>query len=423
VVVTPADRFGNPLAPGLPYARGTIVRSTDDDLRKLRHAWTLIEARIRKDGPEAVLNLTGLERRLQVEPGDLPFLDDELAPALFGERLTALALEHLGGTPDRHDVMVLNRTTAATLATHLTLVQPGDTVIGVSAGYSHPTVVRAAAQAGARFIDTVGADAFAAALERADRVTLVVLTRLAVTYEALSAADLAGVVALARARGARIYADDAGGARVGPAALDQPRMLELGVDVGATGLDKYGTVGPRLGLLGGERALVAAIRARAFELGLEARPMLYPAVVRSLEQYAPGRVRELVACTKEVAVALREVVGDRLHETPVTAQLRGEDTLEIAQERAGGVASPLVPIEATAALAMLLLRDHGILTVHFAGMPPGTSALLFKFVPPETLRRLGGARAFARAVDESLDRLATLVGSADAVRALLFGPA
>jgi len=417
----PTDRFGNPLAPGLPYARGTIVRSTDDDLRKLRHAWTLIEARIRKDGPEAIFNLTGLERRLQVEPSDLPFLDDELAPALFGERLTALALEHLGGTPDRHEVMVFNRTTAATLATHLTLVQPGDTVIGVSAGYSHPTVVRAGAQAGARWVDTVGLDAFAAALEQADRVTLVVLTRLAVTYEALSAADLAGVVALARARGARIYADDAGGARVGPAALDQPRMLELGVDVGATGLDKYGTVGPRLGLLGGERELVAAIRVRAFELGLEARPMLYPAVLRSLEQYAPARVRQLVACTKEVAAALREVVGGRLHETPVTAQLRGEDILELARERAGGVASPLVPIEATAALAMLLLRDHGLLTVHFAGMPPGTSALLVKFVPPETLRRLGGAPVLARAVDDSLDRLAALVGSAAAVRALLFG--
>jgi len=105
----------------------------------------------------------------------------------------------------------------------------------------------------------------------------------------------------------------------------------------------------------------------------------------------------------------------------VTAQLRGEDILEVARERAGGVTAPLVPIEATAALAMLLLRDHGVLTVHFAGMPPGTSALLVKFVPPETVRRLGGAPVFARAVDDSLDRLAALVGSAAAVRALLFG--
>jgi len=70
---------------------------------------------------------------------------------------------------------------------------------------------------------------------------------------------------------------------------------------------------------------------------------------------------------------------------------------------------------------MILLEDHGILTVHFAGMPPGTSAMLFKFVPPETLARFGGAVALARAVDQSLDRLASLIGSEAAVRALLYG--
>ena len=70
---------------------------------------------------------------------------------------------------------------------------------------------------------------------------------------------------------------------------------------------------------------------------------------------------------------------------------------------------------------MLLLEDHGILTVHFAGLPPGISAILFKFVSPETLRRFGGARAFAKAVDESLTRLAGVVASAQSVRMLLYG--
>lgn len=148
------DRFGNRLAPGLPYARGTIVASTEDDLRKLRHAWQIIAERVRKDGPEGVFNFTGLERGLRVDPSDVPWLDDELAPALYGDRITALALEHLGGTPGRHDVVLFNRLTAATLATHLALVRPGDTVIGVSAGYSHPTATRAAAHVGARFVDT-----------------------------------------------------------------------------------------------------------------------------------------------------------------------------------------------------------------------------------------------------------------------------
>jgi L-seryl-tRNA(Ser) seleniumtransferase len=417
------DRLGNLLAPGLPYARGTIIRTTQDDLVKLRQAWRHIEARLSKDGPEAVFNFTGLERALHVEPADAPYLDDELAPAVYGERVRELALEHLGGAADRHDVMLFNRLTAATVATHLTLVRPGDTVVGMSPTYSHPTVVRAAALAGARFVDTVSLDALAAALDASERVSLVVLTRLAVSYDALPADDLQRAVTLARARGARVYVDDAGGARVGPAVLGQPRMLELGVDVGATGLDKYGTVGPRLGLLAGARDLVADIRARAFELGLEARPMLYPAVLRSLEQYQPARVRALVDATREVGAALRPVLGARLHETPVTAQLRGEDILAVAMERAGVTAPPIVPIEATAALAMLLLRDHGVLTVHFAGMPPGTSAILFKFIPPETLARFGGPPALARAVDAGLDALAGLLGRPAAIRELLLGPA
>ena len=73
----------------------------------------------------------------------------------------------------------------------------------------------------------------------------------------------------------------------------------------------------------------------------------------------------------------------------------------------------------TAALAMLLLRDAGIFTVHFAGIPPGTSALLIKFLPPERLAELGGADAFARAVDDGISSLAALLHDPDQIRSLL----
>ncbi|MBI2152172.1 MAG: hypothetical protein HYU24_00520 [Candidatus Rokubacteria bacterium] len=277
------DRFGNRFAPGLPYARGRILAGTEDDFSRLRRAWRIIERRIQKDGPESVFNFSGLERSLPLEAGELPLADDEIAPALYGERLRELALDHLGGSSRLHDVMLFNRLTAATIAVHLALVKRDDAVIGVSPSYSHPTVVRAARHVGATFVDTSSVHAFAAALEREGRVTLVALTRLAVTYDLLPLDVIREVVRLAHDRGALVYVDDAGGARVGPAVFGQPRMLELGADVGATGLDKYGTVGPRLGLLAGEKSLVARISARAFEFGLEARPMLYGAAVRSLE--------------------------------------------------------------------------------------------------------------------------------------------
>ncbi len=215
--------------------------------------------------------------------------------------------------------------------------------------------------------------------------------------------------------------DDAGGARVGPAGFGQPRMLELGVDLGATGLDKYGTIGPRLGLLAARADLVAKIRATGFEFGLEARQMLYPAVVRTLEQYDPARVQALIETTRQIARELRSFIGNRLRETSTTLQIAADDILETAMQRGGIEEPPIVPYEATAALTMLLLQDHGMLMVHFVGMPPGTADLPIKFVPPETLERFGGAARYAGAIDNSLTRLGLLLRRPASLTGLLFG--
>lgn len=415
------DRFGNPYAPGLPYAGGAILGSTEDHLSKLQRAWDYVRERVERAGADTVFNFTGLERSLAPESLQDALLDDELAGAVYGGSLRTLGLDHLGGQPDQQDVFLTNRLTAAIHCAMQVMVRPGSSVIGVSARYSHPAVVRAVGYAAGRFHDTRGLTEFTRALQAADDVSVVVLTRLSVSYELLDEHDLHEIIERARARGAAVFADDAGGARVGPALFDQPRTLELGIDAGATGLDKYGTIGPRLGLLGGRADLVGQIRARAFELGMEARPMLYAAVVHSLQQYRPQRVRDLVACTKTLGHELRRTLGDLVRETPVIVRLDGEDILAEAMRRAGIDVAPIVPVEATAALAMLLLRDHGILTVHFAGLPPGTSALLIKFVPPEVLDRFGGASQFTRVVDSCLSTMADLLREPDAIRALLVG--
>jgi L-seryl-tRNA(Ser) seleniumtransferase len=411
------DRFGNPAEPNLSYARGEILRSTEDDFRKLQVAWSVIRER----GPNKIYVFTGLEHSLPLAAEELEFADDEIAPALCFERLKTLALEHLGGSPEADDVAVFNRLTGATMATHLTLVRPGDVVIGVSASHSHPSVVRAAGHVGGRFIDTAGIAAFRDAIATAPSAALVVLTRLAVTYDLLPIEAIETIVRLAHDRSALVYVDDAGGARVGPAGFGQPRMLELGADIGATGLDKYGTKGPRLGLLAGRKDLVSRIRVKGFEFGMEARQMLYPAVVRTLEQYDPARVRALIATTKQITDELRPLLGNRLHETSTTVQIAAADILEIAMERGGVGAAPVVPYEASAALSMLLLRDHGMLMVHFVGVPPGTADLLIKFVPPEMLERFGGAGKYAQAVNSSLTRLGELLREPERIRELLLG--
>jgi L-seryl-tRNA(Ser) seleniumtransferase len=114
-----SDRFGNPHASDLPNARGSVLATTEDDFRKLQRAWALIRER----GPDNVFVSTGLDHALPMTGEELRFADDEIAPALAFERLRSLALEHLGGAADRHDVAVFNRMTGATLVTHLSLVR------------------------------------------------------------------------------------------------------------------------------------------------------------------------------------------------------------------------------------------------------------------------------------------------------------
>ena len=62
------DRFGNPHAPDLTYARGEILRSTEDDFRKLQQAWSLI----RKRGLGSIYIFTGLEHALPLADRGAP---------------------------------------------------------------------------------------------------------------------------------------------------------------------------------------------------------------------------------------------------------------------------------------------------------------------------------------------------------------
>ena len=414
------DRFGNEFAPGLAYARGEILSSTSDDLAKLRAAWAHIRAR-EAEGEETV-NASGLERCMSVEPGEERLLDDELAAALLTDELKELGLKMFGGDADAHDIMMTNRLTAGLWVAANVVVPRGSHVVGFSPTYSHPAVQRAVRDAGATFTDLTDMEELKAALAADPKPGALFLTRLAVSYQILDEADLRAAVDLAVARDIPVVVDDAGGARVGPACFGHPRTLELPVTVACTGLDKYGTLGPRLGLIGGKAEVIAAMRARAYELGMEARAMLYPQVVRSLKYYSDEKVRDLVDCTMTVRDAVVGKLGaERVLVTPVTAQLMAEDILEIAMARSGVNEAPCVPYEATAALAMLLLRDYGILTVHFAGIPPGTSALMLKFISPEVLARIGGADGFASAIDASLDKLGSILTDKDELARLLKG--
>jgi L-seryl-tRNA(Ser) seleniumtransferase len=62
-----------------------------------------------------------------------------------------------------------------------------------------------------------------------------------------------------------------------------------------------------------------------------------------------------------------------------------------------------------------------VITVQLVGVPAGTSAVMLKFIAPETLARFGGAGAYARAIDDSVSKLAAMLSSPEKIRRLLVG--
>lgn len=417
----PTDAFGNPIDSELSYASGEILSTAQAQYEEAVEARRIIRNRWKADGPEAIFNFSGLERGFPADADDLRELDDESAPALYEGRFTELTIEHFGGNREEHDAFLANRMTAATVSTFMTLVNAGNTVIGVAPNTSHASVVRAADLVDATFIDTHSYDEFAAAFERADDIELVALSRMDVTYEHFEIDEVERIIDLAKRNDVPVYMDDAGGARVAPALFNHPRSLELDVDVASTGLDKYGVDGPRFGVMGGDAELVRQIRSQAWKLGLEARPTFIVGAINSLEAYEPQRVQNRYGATREVGTALSKQLGDIVGETSSIVKLTGVDILRTAMDRAGIDEPPLVPIEATGALSMLLLRDYGVITVHFVGIPSGTPDFLLKFMPPAEIERFGGPESFAAAVDESITELANILDDRAALQSLLLG--
>ncbi len=56
------DRFGNPIDPTVGYARGTILRGTDEEVAKTLRARRLVRDRIEGDGVDSIYDLTGMNR-------------------------------------------------------------------------------------------------------------------------------------------------------------------------------------------------------------------------------------------------------------------------------------------------------------------------------------------------------------------------
>ncbi len=68
------DRFGNPLDPIVRYARGSILKSTDEEVQRMLRARHLVGERVRSKGKDSIYDLSGMNRGSGITAGDVPHL-------------------------------------------------------------------------------------------------------------------------------------------------------------------------------------------------------------------------------------------------------------------------------------------------------------------------------------------------------------
>lgn len=417
------DRFGNPIDPVVGFARGTIIRSSVDEARRLQRGQAVAAARVRELGPESIGIFTGNQRDFPVSADDLQTLCEEwVGPGLGAKELRAVAIQHMGGKPE-HGVAIFNRTSAGIIAT-IAANSAGRTVVSVvpPGGRSHASVVRGARIAQAKLVEVQGDKDWRSAIE-AENPGLVVVITVTSSLERLEDSVTTQVVDMAKRRNAIVFLDEAYGARLRPVLHGGVLSLQLGADISITNCDKAGLSGPRAGVLVGRQDLVTATSAKASEFGMEARAPIAAAVLRSLQKYSAEDLQTEAQSGQKLATALQNRLGkDRVQRSDLGPMVDENDILAILLEPAGRtqVRPVVVPCEATSALGMVLLRDHGVLTVNTHGQPGARVSVRLK-PTLDALRRAGGLETVIDAMDESLTAIAKIIHDRDAVARLILG--
>lgn len=416
-----ADRFGNPFDPIVRYARGTILKGTDEEISRMLLARRLVGDRVRSGGKESVYDLSGMNRGSGITSQDVPHLTSHVPFFEHFEGGTEpLALAHMGADPARHAALILNRVSAANFIALTTLLKAGDRVYAFApaGGSSHPSTVRPIAIAGAVLAEfhsyadlRKGWDAGAP--------RLLLITPISASKRHISFEEFKQALALPRAANTLVYVDDAHMAsRV--AFFDEPRTYLVGeVDIAVCSADKH-VAGPRAGVLVGRKDLVTAIGSRAYELGLEAQAGQYVGVANALRNFDPRAVKEAGELARRLVLVLAEKYGaTRAYLGGPGVSISGDDTIDIAMERAGAKGKPkLVAVEAAGLVAMEMLAKDGVLTIGAVAMP-GSAPVVRLMMYPDGPRL--GIERIAASLDRAMDRLSKAVLDPDAARKQLLG--
>lgn len=384
-----------------------LVESLTDEVKRRDAALKIIKSRLQKYGREGVYDLTGLSGGFPIKDVDKNLLETYAGPAVFDEALQTLGKIHLGG----EQVLAVNRTSAGILAVIMALVDEGDEVVHyLPKSPAHPSIPRSVELVGASYIEFESIDEF----KVSDDTTIVFITGSTMDHDIILMEDFLKIVESCKSKKIPVVVDDASGARLRTVVYKQPRAIDMGADITITSTDKL-MDGPRGGLMSGREDLMMLVKTKAHQFGLEAQPPLIAGMVRALENLTPERILQSFERKKLLKDVLK-LDFNHMEETPTGLMLTPESLKLELEERK--TETDITPRELAFLYSMLLLKNHGIITIPAVGMP-GASATIRVDLASKDAERIG-IDEIADSFRESISELILIIQDHELCKSILF---
>jgi len=384
-----------------------LICSSLDEVKRREAAFRFIAALINQEGRSSLYDLSGLAGGFPVKKSDLPLLETYSGPAIFELNLQREGKKHLGG----EKVAAFNRTSAALLATILALVKPGEEVLHYLPELpSHPSIPRSVKLQGALYTEFDNINDF----QLSKDTSLVVITGSTMDHKVLPLTDFEKIIQISHQKHIPVLVDDASGARIRTVIYNQPRALDMGADLVVTSTDKLMN-GPRAGLMAGKAALIDQITEKAHKFGLEAQPPVVAGIVRALEKFNPQKLLDSIDRRNELSLMAGNVLN-RVEKTPTGFMISASNLQkEILLEEEDQTFSKR---ELATLMAMVLLKEHHIVTIPAVGMP-GVSATIRLDLSAVDAERIDDAQII-QAMKDSLKRVREILVDEEACLSILY---
>lgn len=330
-----------------------------NEVKRRENGLKIINNKIRNEGVDSLIDLTGLAGGFNVTDEDISLLETYAGSAVYDAKIQQVGIKHLGG----EKVLPLNRTTSGIVATIIALVKPESKVVHFLAkAPAHPSIPRTCELIRANYEEYTDIDAIK---NIDDNTSLVIITGTTMDLEVMDENDFKTVINAAHKKNIPVFVDDASGARIRCAVYNQPRACDMGADLSVTSTDKL-MEGPRGGLMAGREELIDQIKLVVNQYGLEAQAPIVVAMIKGIEKYTPKRIQNAF---KERDLLLEMLKDKKLNaQSTPTGFMFKEDAIKKEVEKRGTQTSLESDIIATI-FSVLLLENYNIITIPAVGMP------------------------------------------------------